>query len=183
MIREFVSIGALLFLFLLPVPAKALSAEANLGFGEVYGLYRNANAGWRVEGSFTAVNAIEFFICDAGNYSKWINNQAAVLFDHNEQTTVHNFNFTIHYDSVWYVIFSNSYAAGNISLDAEIRFIDQLGVEQTQVNEITHNLISAPLVIGFLAAGMGISILGVWWARRREPRPAVRYDEILSKPN
>lgn len=181
--KAFVSFSILLVLFALPLPTRALSIDTNLQFGEFYGLYRDVDAGGRIEGSFTAVNAIEFFICDAGNYSKWVNNEAAVLFEHDEQTTTHAFNLTIQYDATWYVIFSNSLTTSNNSLNAEIRFVDQLGIEQTQVSVITQNLISTPVVIGFIAAGIGISILGIWWARRREPRPAVRYDEILSKPS
>jgi len=180
--RQIICTSALLILFLLPFPATAISIKTNLNFGEFYGLYRNAEAGWRVEGSFTAVNAIEFFICDAGNYSKWANNQAAVLYEHSEQTMAHSFNLTFQYDAIWYVIFSNSYTASNNSLDAVVRFINQVGLEQIQVDVITQNLISTPLVIAFVAAGLGLSILGIWWARKKEPRPAVRYDEILSKP-
>jgi len=177
-----VSLSIFLILFLFPLPIRALNVNRNLNYGEFYGMYREAEAGWRIEGSFTTINAVEFFICDAGNYRHWINNDAAVFYEHQEQTTAHSFNLTIQYDAVWYVVFSNSYAASNNSLDAQIRFIDELGVEQTQVDVIIQNLISTPIVIGFIAAGIGISILGIWCARRKEPRPAVRYDEILSKP-
>ena len=181
--KAIVSFSIFLVLFLLPLPIGALSVDENLNYGEFYGLYREADAGWRIEGSFTTVNDVEFFICDAGNYRHWINNDAAVLYEHQERTTSHTFNLTIQYDAIWYVIFSNSHTASNTSLEAEVRFIDQLSVEQTQVNVITQNLISTPLVLGFIAAGLGLSILGIWWARRREPTPAVRYDEILSKPS
>ncbi|MHA1939269.1 MAG: hypothetical protein ACXABV_18950 [Candidatus Thorarchaeota archaeon] len=177
------SFAILFVLILLPLPTRALSIDTNLNFGEFYGLYRDMDAGWRIEGSFTTANAIEFFICDAGNYSKWVNNQVAVLHEHRENAASHTFNFTIQHDAIWYVIFSNSKIASNISLEAEVRFINQLGVEQTQVDVITQNLISTPLVIAIVAAVIGICLLGIWWARRREPRPAVRYDEILSLPN
>ncbi|MHA2353848.1 MAG: hypothetical protein ACXADC_01630 [Candidatus Thorarchaeota archaeon] len=176
------SFTILLVMILLPLPTKALSVDTDLYFGEFYGLYREMDAGWRIEGSFTAVNAVEFFICDAGNYSKWVNNQVAVLHEHDENTASHTFNFTIQHDAIWYVIFSNSKIASNNSLEAEVRFINQLGVEQTQVDVITQNLIATPLLIAIVAV-MGICILGIWWARRREPIPAVRYDEILSLPN
>ena len=98
-------------------------------------------------------------------------------------TTVSRLSTGEKYSAIWYVIFSNSHTASNTSLEAEVRFIDQLSVEQTQVSVITQNLISTPLVLGFIAAGLGLSILGIWWVRRREPTPAVRYDEILPKPS
>ncbi len=177
------SFAILLVLILLPLPTKSLSVDTELNFGEFYGLYRDGDAGWRIEGSFTTVNAIEFFICDAGNYSNWVNNQVAVLYEHREQAVTHTFNFTTQYDAIWYVIFSNSQTTSNNSLDAEIRFIDQLGVEQTQVNVVNQNLISAPLLIAFIAPSLVLCLLGIWWARKREPSPAVRYDEILSKPS
>jgi hypothetical protein len=164
-------------------PCLALDVNIDLNYGELFGVYRNAESGWRIEGSFEAVNGIEFFICDAGNYSLWIDRQTPILYEHNEQATAHTFNVTVPYNAVWYVIFSNAYITSNNSLEAEIRYIDQFGVEQTQVSEVTENLISTPLVVGFIVAGMVLSIIGIWWARRREPTPAVRYDEILSKPS
>ncbi|MFW9967263.1 MAG: hypothetical protein ACFFEA_08930 [Candidatus Thorarchaeota archaeon] len=181
--RRITSIIVFATLFLLPLTVRSLEIDIDLNFGEFYGIYREADTGWRIEGSFAAANAIDFFICDAGNYSKWIENQATILYEHQEQVATHAFNLTIPHDGVWYVIFSNAYVTSNNTLEIEIQYLNQVGVEQNQVKVITKNMISTPAVVMFIAAGLGISILGIWWARRREPRPAVRYDEILSKPS
>lgn len=59
--RELSSYTLLVF-FLLPVFTQAFSIDRDLGVGEFYAAYRSADTGWRIEGSFSASNDIEFFI-------------------------------------------------------------------------------------------------------------------------
>jgi hypothetical protein len=92
--RELSSV-MLLVLLLLPLFAQGFDIDRNIGAGEFYAAFRNADAGWRIEGSFTASKSIEFIICDADNYNKWVNNQTAFLYEHQEQVTSHTFNFTV----------------------------------------------------------------------------------------
>jgi len=157
--------------------------DRNLGAGEFYAAYRDASAGWRIEGSFSANIDVEFFICDEGNYTRWKGNENAVLFEHSEETRGLTFNFTVPHDSVWYVVFSNVESQISNILDADFNYIDQLDVVHTQVAWITQSKIVTPLFVGFLLAIPVIILLGVCISRKREPFPAVRYDEILSKPD
>ncbi len=180
--RELSSV-MLLVLFLLPLFAQGFDIDRNLGVGEFYGAYRNADAGWRIEGSFTASKSIEFLICDADNYNKWVNNQTALLYEHQEQVTSYTFNFTIPHDATWYIVFSNAYSQGINSLEAELYYKNQAGIVQTQVTWVSQSTIVTPLLIGFLLAVLVVCLLGIWMSRRSEPQPAVRYEEILPKPD
>lgn len=172
----------LLVLFLLPVLAQGFDIDRTLGAGEYYAVYRNASAGWRIEGSFSVNNDIEFFICDADNYTRWQRQESVSLFEHSVETTGQMFNFTIPYDSIWYVVFSNVQSQDVISLEAELYYIDQSDTTQTQVTGITQSTILTPMFIGFLLAILVVCLLGIWLSRRSEPHPAVRYEEILPKP-
>jgi hypothetical protein len=173
----------LLVLLLLPVFIQASSIGRALVAGEFYAAYRDAETGWRIEGSFSTSNHIEFFICDADNYTKWKRDESVFLYEHSEETTGITFNFTIPYDSEWYVIFSNAQSPSRTSLDAEIFYIDQEGIIQTQVSWTVQSTIVTPLFIGLLALFGAICLLSVWVSRRTEQFPAVRYDEILPKPS
>ncbi|MFQ5834187.1 MAG: hypothetical protein ACE5H4_15900 [Candidatus Thorarchaeota archaeon] len=171
----------LLVLFLVPQAVDALGMDLDLRYREFYAAFRDTGDGWRIEGFFTASDSVEFFICDEDNYYKWIWSQNAVMYDHHELTTSHTFNFTVPHDAVWYVIILNAHTANN-SLEGELYYIDQSNTIQLEVNEGVKGLISAPLFLIFVLAVAVASIVGVWWARRREPFPAVRYDEILRGP-
>jgi hypothetical protein len=172
----------LLVLFLLPVFVQAFDIDRNLVSGEFYAAYRNASAGWRIEGAFSSSDGIEFFICDADNFTKWKRGESVFLYEHSEETTGKTFNFTIPYDSEWYVIFSNAQSQFTTSLGAEIYYINQDDIIQTQVSWIVQSTIVTPLFIGFLAVFGSLCLFGVWISRRSEPFPAVKYDEILEKP-
>ncbi|MHA1965913.1 MAG: hypothetical protein ACXACG_06770 [Candidatus Thorarchaeota archaeon] len=172
-----------LVLFLLPVFAQAFSIDRDLGVGEFYAAYRTASADWRIEGDFSTSYDIEFFICDADNYTRWIRHDSVVLYEHSEETTDQTFNFTIPYDSTWYVVFSNVQSQSVISLEADLYYIDQSNIVQTQVSWITQSTILSPLFIGFLLAVPVVCLLGIWISRRGKPFPAVRYEEILSNPD
>ena len=173
----------LLVLFLLPIFAQAFTVDRNLGAGEFYAAYRDAMTGWRIEGSFSVNSEIEFFICDEGNYTRWQKQENVVLFEHSKESSGQTFNFTIPYDSVWYIVFSNVQSQSPNSLGADFNYIDQLDVVQTQVAWITQSTIVTPLFIVFLFMIPVIGLLGVCISRKRESFPAVRYDEILSKPS
>ena len=181
--KRVLSCVLLLVLFLLPVLIQAFSIERDLGVGEFYAAYRDANTGWRIEGSFSVNNDIEFFICDEENYDRWKRNDSVVLYEHSEETTNQIFNFTIPHDSTWYVVFSNVQSQSAISLDAEIYYLDQSDIVQTQVAWITQSTVLTPVFIGFLLLIPVIGLLGVWMSRKSEPFPAVKYDEILKKPD
>jgi len=180
--REISSI-VLLVLFSFPVFAQAFSIDRNLGAGEFYAVYRNADAGWRIEGSFSVNNEIEFFICDAGNYTRWQRHESAVLHEHSVETTGQMFNFTVPYTSIWYAVFSNVQSQDVTNLDAELYYIDQSDITQSQVTWTIQSSIVTPLFIGFLVAVLVVCLLGIWLSRRGESQPAVRYDEILPKPS
>jgi hypothetical protein len=96
-------------------------------------------------------------------------------------TTGQTFNFTIPYDSIWYVVFLNV-QRGVISLEANLYYIDQADIAQTQVTWIIESTVVTPLFIVFLLAVPVVCILGIWISRRGEPFPAVRYEEILPNP-
>jgi hypothetical protein len=171
----------LLVLFLLPVFVQGFSVDRNLGAGEFYTAYRNAETGWRIEGSFSVNRDIEFFICDEDNYTRWKRHETVILHEHSEETTGQTFNFTIPYDSTWYVVFSNVQAQSVNSLEAELYYVDQSDIVQTQVSWIIESTVVTPMLIGFLLVIPIVCLLGIWVSRRSEPFPAVKYNEILSK--
>lgn len=173
----------LLVLVQLPIHAQAFSIDRNLDYGVFYAAYRDAIAGWRIEGAFSTNIDIEFFICDAGNYTSWVRNENAALCEHNEETNDCDFNFTIPHDSTWYVVFSNGRIDRSVDLEAELQYVDESGVAQTEVMWTTQSTIVTPLFIGFLFAIPVICVLGVWIARGRDSFPAVKYDKILPKSN
>lgn len=181
--KSFLSSLSIVILLLLPLFAQAFDIDRDMGVGELYVVYGNANAGWRIEGSFSADYDIEFFICDTENYSRWDRKQSAFLYEHDEETTGNIFNFTIPYDSEWYVVFSNIQLQSPISLQAEVYYIDQSDVVQTQVGWYSRNMLVTPLFIGILLIVPIALLIGVYISRKREPVPAVRYDEILSTPD
>jgi uncharacterized membrane protein HdeD (DUF308 family) len=39
-----------------------------------------------------------------------------------------------------------------------------------------------PFLVGFVVIFVGVCLLGIWFSRRRERQPAVRYEELLSVP-
>jgi len=160
---------------------QAFGVDRNLGPSEFYAAYRDASTGWRIEGSFSSDIDIEFFICDAGNYTIWERYESAILYERNEATTGLTFNFTIPQDGVWYVVFSNVQSSQTTSLEAELFFKDLSNIERTQVTWITKSTILSPAFIGLLIAIPVVLLLGVWVSRKSESFPAVKYDEILKE--
>ncbi|MFW9807397.1 MAG: hypothetical protein ACFFFK_11775 [Candidatus Thorarchaeota archaeon] len=181
--KKLLSCVLFLVVFLLPALIPAFSIDRNLGTGEFYSVYREANVGWRIEGSFSTNNNVEFFICDEGNYTNWKKHQSVLLQEHNESTTGQTFNFTIPYDSTWHVVFYNSKSQGSNNLEAELYFIDQFDIVQTEVAWISQTRLWTPTTIGLLFVAPVLCLLVVWISRRSEEIPAVNYDEILPKPN
>jgi hypothetical protein len=171
----------LIVLFYLPIFTQASSVNRDLGIGEFYAAYRNASAGWRIEGSLSVNGGIEFFICDAENYAQWVRNESAILYEHNDETTDYGFNFTIPHNSTWYVVFANVQSNTIISLEADLFFRNQLGVAQTPILWTSQSTIITPTLIGFLIAISVICLVGVWISRRGEPFPAVKYEKILPR--
>ena len=178
--RELCSV-TFLVLFLLPVFAQGFDIDRDLGIDEFYAAYRTASTGWRIEGSFSASRDIEFFICDEANYTGWKRQESVVLYEHSEVTTGQTFNFTIPYDSIWYVVFLNV-QRGVISLEADLYYKDQADIAQTQVTWIIESTVLTPLFIVFLVAVPVVCLLGIGISRRGESFPAVRYEKILPKP-
>ena len=170
----------LIVLFLLPIFVEAFSVDRDLGIGEYYAAYRTADVGWRIEGSFSVDNDIEFFICDANNYTRWNRQDTVLFFEHSETTSGQSFNFTVPYDSTWYVVFSNVQQDNVASLEAEFFYIDQSDITHTQVTWITQSSILTPLFVGTLFAMLIVCLLGIWISRKKEQFPAVKYDKILS---
>ena len=181
-VREIASI-ILTVMLLLPAIGQAYSIDRDLGVGEYFAAYREANIGWRIEGSFSVSRDIEFFICDASNYTRWIRNESVISFEHSETTSGQLFNFTIPYDSIWYIVFSNIHPTSIVSLEAELFYIDESGTTYTQVRWITQSTIITPLFIGLVLAILSVCIVGIWVSRRSEAQPAVRYEKILPKPS
>ncbi|MFW9893590.1 MAG: hypothetical protein ACFFFO_15390, partial [Candidatus Thorarchaeota archaeon] len=94
-------------------PAIALDIDVWIDAGTHYYVYiTDAESGGTIEGDFTVTsgNDVEFFICDADNYDKWINGQSANVYQHRSRTTTYSFEFTIPTDDTWYVVFSNEYS-------------------------------------------------------------------------
>ena len=173
MYKKELGVAALIILFLLPVAAQAFTAERSLVIGEFYAVYRNASAGWRIEGSFVTTDDIEFFICDEGNYTKWTQDETAVRYNYSESTLGELINFTVPYDSVWYVVFSNIEDRGVDSLGVEVYYIDQSDTTQTQVSWISQTPGFDYLLIGFVGALAVICLFGVWIARRGKSVAAI----------
>jgi len=176
--KKVLSSVTLLVLFLLPAFVQAFNIDRTLGAGEFYAAYRNANGGWRIEGSFSANTDIEFFICDEGNYTRWKRHESVVLYDHSEDTQGQTFNFTIPYDSTWYVVFHSQAVT---SLESDLYYIDRSDTVQTQVSWISQSTIIGPVFIGVLMAIPIVCLLLIWISRRGERFPAVRYEKILPK--
>lgn len=176
------SIVMFLVLFLLPVFAQGFDIDIDLGVGELYSVSRVANTDWRIAGSFSVDSDIEFFICDAENYDMWVNNYTTLLYDHQEQITSYTFDFTVPHDGAWYIVFSNAYSQGFISLEAELYYIDQAGVTQTTV--AYQSMPATPVLEWFLITVLvlGVCLLGIAVSGRSDPFPAVRYEEILPNP-
>jgi hypothetical protein len=172
-----------LVLLLLPVFVQAFSIDRDLSAGEFYAAYRDANVGWRIEGSFSINFNIEFFICDEENYTRWERHENAFLYECSKKTLGKSFNFTIPYDSVWYVVFSNVPSKIDVSLKAELYYIDQSDTVQTQVSWFTRSTILTPAFIGFLLIVSAVILFGIWISRRGERFPAIRYEKILPKPD
>ena len=172
----------LVITLLYPNVTQALDIDTLLKYGELYLIHRNAEAGWRIEGNFTAEFDIGFFICDAENLDLWVSNQEAEIHEHQETTRAHSFNFTITQEADWYVVFSNTQAFNASSFTAEVYYIDQTDTIRTQVFTSTQSLISTPIIIAFFAVGITICLVGLCIVRRRTGFPAVRYDEILPRP-
>jgi hypothetical protein len=173
-------VAALLVFFLSPTMIQAFDVDVSLGYGQFYVAHRNANSGWRIEGSFSAESVIEFAICDGSNYSKWLNNQSAFLYEHCGVTS-HSFNLTVPYSEDWYVIFSNAHSSTN-NLNAEVYYVDESGTTQTQITGLIQSSIITPFLVGFIVVFAGVCLLGIWFSRRKERQPAVKYEELLTVP-
>lgn len=171
-----------LILLVLPVFAQGFDIDRNLGVDEFYAVYRSADAGWRIKGSFSTSSNVEFFICDADNYIRWINNENVLLYEHSEVTTGQTFNFTIPHDSTWYVVVLNIYQ-DDISLEANLYYMDLIGNEQAPLTWTAQSLVVTPLFIGFFVAIFAVCLLGISISRGDSSFPAVRYDEILPEPD
>ena len=161
---------------------QAFSIERKLGADAFYAVYRNASTGWRIEGSFSADDGIEFFICDEDNYTRWERGESAFLYEHSEDASSKSFNFTIPYDSVWYVIFSNVPSMNVINLSVDLYYIDLSDNVQTQISWFTQSTVLTPGFITLLLILPAAILIGVWISRRSEPFPVVDYDAILSGP-
>ena len=176
------SVVVFLVLFMLPMLVQGFDIDRDLGASASYAIYQESSEGWRIEGTFSSSEVIEFFICDEGNYTRWTRNQVISSYEYNEESLGQTFNFTIPYDSVWYVVFSNIRSQNTNSLEAELYFIDLSDIVQTEIGWISHSTILTPAMIGFLIAVPALCLLGVWMSRRSEQFPAVKYDKILPKP-
>lgn len=169
MYKKELSTIALIVLFLLPVASQAFTTQRSLVAGESYAVYRDANAGWKIQGSFVSTNDIEFFICDVSNYTNWRAHEPVVRYNYSESTLGELINFTIPYASVWYVVFSPVGDRGVDSLEVEVNYVDQSDVTQTQVSWVSHNPELDNLMIGFAGALVAIgliAVLGVIWKTR-----------------
>ena len=173
------SIVTFLVLFLLPVFAHGFDIDRDLGVGEFYAAFRNANAGWRIEGSFSTSHDIEFFICDESNYTRWKRHESVILYEHSEETLGQTFNFTIPYDSTWYVVFHSQAVT---SLESDLYYIDRSDTVQTQVSWKSQSTIIGPVFIGVLMVIPIVCLLLIWISRRGDRFPAVRYEKILPRP-
>ncbi|MFW9834796.1 MAG: hypothetical protein ACFFEK_12425 [Candidatus Thorarchaeota archaeon] len=170
MYKKELSVIAFVILFLLPVASQAFTAERSLVPGESYAVYRAADAGWRIEGTFVTTNDIEFFICDESNYTAWRLHDTFVRYNYTESSLGEQINFTVPYGAVWYVVFSNIQDRGVDGLDIEVNYIDLSNVTQTQVDWISHSPEIDYLLIGFVGALAVIGLFGVLVVLRRAIR-------------
>ncbi|MHA2143407.1 MAG: hypothetical protein ACXADD_18160 [Candidatus Thorarchaeota archaeon] len=94
-------------------PAAAYDVDEWIDAGTYYAVYiDDARDGGTIEVDFTVTSGvdIEFFICDADNFDKWINFQSAYIYEHRDLTSFYTTTFTIPDDGTWYVVFSNRYS-------------------------------------------------------------------------
>lgn len=159
--KKKMSVIALTVLFLLPIASQAFTVEKSLVPGEVYVVYGNAEAGWRIEGSFVTTNDIEFFICDESNYTAWRLHENSVRYNYRNTTLGEEFNYAVPYESVWYAVFSDFEARGVDSIELEVNFIDQLNTTQTQVTWASYTPEVDYLLIGLVGVTGVIGILVV----------------------
>ena len=169
--KKELSIITLTVLFLLPVASQAFTTQRSLVAGESYAVYGDADAGWKIQGSFVTTDDIEFFICDSGNYTSWRLHESVVRYNYSESTLSELINFTVPYDSVWYLVFAARADRGVDSLEVDVNYIDQSNVTQTQVSWVSHAPEIDYLLIGFVGAlaAIGlIAVLGVTWKAARK---------------
>ena len=170
MYKKELSVIAFVILFLLPIASQAFTVERSLVPGESYAVYGTAEAGWRIEGTFVATNDIEFFICDESNYTAWRLHDTSVRYNYTDSSLGETINFTVPYDEVWYVVFSNIQDRGVDGLEIEVNFFDQLNITQTQVDWISNTPEIDYLLIGLVGTLAIICLVGVLVVLRRAIR-------------
>ncbi|MFW9807398.1 MAG: hypothetical protein ACFFFK_11780 [Candidatus Thorarchaeota archaeon] len=168
--KKELSVIALIVLFLLPVASQAFTVEKSLVPGEIYAVYGNAEAGWRIEGSFVTTNDIEFFICNESNYTAWKLHETSVRYNYRNTTLGEEFNFTVPYESVWYVVFSDFEARGVDGIEIEVNYIDQLNTTHTQVSWASYTPEVDYLLIGLVGVTAVIGILVVFFVLQKVRR-------------
>ncbi len=168
--KKGLSVITLIILFLLPLASQAFTTEKSLVPGEFCAAYREADAGWRIEGAFVTTNDIEFFICDMSNYTAWRSQGTFVRYNYSDSTLGGLISFTVPYESVWYVVFSDIEVRGIDNMEVEVNYIDQSNVTQTQVSWISQSPEIDILLIGFVGVVAIIGFLGILIVLRKVSR-------------
>jgi len=77
--------------------------------GEYYDFRFHAYSGFRISGNFSVNKGeyIEFFICDSGNLTNWLNGTSIFVYDHQDVEEFYSFAFILPYAETWHLVFSN----------------------------------------------------------------------------
>ncbi len=77
--------------------------------GEYYDRQLGFSAELRMYGNFTLNKGeyVEFFICDDGNLTRWLDGDSFQVYDYQEVYDFYAFDFITPYNDMWHLIFSN----------------------------------------------------------------------------
>lgn len=82
--------------------------------GGWYSLHAYRSEGYKAEFDFEVIAGgnrdIDFFICDAGNYSLWSDGYTAIVYKLHENVVSYTSNFIYPYSDTWYFVFSNTFS-------------------------------------------------------------------------
>ena len=88
--------------------------DVYIAAGNYHAYYDNLTAGDELTGYFETDDTsmgLDFFICDAANYSEWVSFGTGTGFEINTNMHSLGFDLTVPYSDEWYLVLSNAYAS------------------------------------------------------------------------
>ncbi|MFW9933223.1 MAG: hypothetical protein ACFFDR_11255, partial [Candidatus Thorarchaeota archaeon] len=130
-----------------------------------------SSAGLRMLGNFTVNKGeyVEFFICDDGNLSEWLDGNPVQVHDYQEVYSFYSFDFTVPYADTWHLIFSNV----NLTSTGQRQITGYLTIEipsyslpSSMIDEINRITL---MYYAFIVIGISVAIIAaVFVFRNRE---------------